>query len=55
MILKHYPSSPLITVNARKSFDLWREIFSKNMTANVHLLIAHGDLYLRWVWVKLSV
>ena len=35
--------------NERGSFDLWREIFSKNMTANVHLLIAHGDLYLRWV------
>ena len=34
--------------NCRVAFDLWTEVFEKNMTANVHLLIAHADLYLRW-------
>ena len=41
---------PVITINRRISFfDFRRQAFSKNMTANVHLLIAHGDLYLRRV------
>ena len=34
--------------DARRCFDLWTEVFTKTMPANVHLLIAHGHLYLRW-------
>ena len=41
--------------DARKCFDLWREVFSKPMTANVHLLIAHGHLYLRWAQEEIGV
>ena len=33
--------------NYRRAFDLWTEVFTKTMTANLHLLIAHGDLYQR--------
>ena len=33
----------------RRCFDLWRDVFAKTMTANVHLLCAHGHLYLRWI------
>ena len=30
------------------AFDCWTTVFTKNMTANVHLLIVHGELYLRY-------
>ena len=40
---------------AREAFDLWTTTFDKNMTANVHLLIAHGGLYLRWAQQEVGV
>ena len=37
--------------NAQKAFDAWVKCFGqyKTMTHNLHLLIAHGSLYLRSV------
>ena len=40
----------------RRAFHLWNQVFSKAMTANIHLLISHGDLYLRWnIFIKLNI
>ena len=40
----------------RRVFHLWNQVFSKAMTANIHLLISHGDLYLRWnIFIKLNI
>ena len=33
---------------AKEAFYLWRQVFTKTMSANTHMLIAHGSLYLRW-------
>ena len=33
---------------AKVAFYLWRQVFSKTMTANLHMLLVHGSLYLRW-------
>ena len=41
--------------NARRVFDLWTTTFSKQMTANVHLLVAHGVLYLKWAQDEVGV
>ena len=40
---------------ARRAFDLWTSTFKKNMTANVHLLISHGALYLKWAQNEIGV
>ena len=40
---------------ARRAFDLWTEVFEKPMTANVHLLVSHGTLYLRWAQEEIGV
>ena len=40
---------------ARRAFDLWTSTFEKQMTANVHLLIAHGALYLNWAQQEVGV
>ena len=45
-LLKAISSSDLQDIKlfeekARKSFDLWTQVFHKNMTANVHLLVSH--------------
>ena len=52
-VMLHFIFQMVITLNFRRSFDLWTENFDKTMTANVHLLIAHADLYLKYVWIKL--
>ena len=41
--------------NARRVFDLWTTTFDKQMTANVHLLVAHGGLYLKWAQNEVGV
>ena len=41
--------------SARRVFDLWTSTFCKQMTANVHLLIAHGVLYLKWAQDEVGV
>ena len=41
--------------DARRCFDLWTEVFTKTMPANVHLLIAHGHLYLRWAQDEIGI
>ena len=41
--------------NARRVFDLWTTTFDKQMTANVHLLVAHGVLYLKWAQDEVGV
>ena len=33
--------------NATKMFELWNETFTKPMTANVHMLVAHATDYIR--------
>ena len=41
--------------NARTTFDLWTATFTKQMTTNIHLLVAHGPLYLKWALEELQV
>ena len=45
----------LLQVEARRSFDLWTSVFTNCMTANIHLLIAHGHLYLEWAQQDVGV
>ena len=40
---------------AKEAFVLWRQVFDKPMSANLHLLIAHGSLYLRWAQEEVGV
>ena len=40
---------------AKVAFSLWRQVFSKVMSANVHTLLAHGSLYLRWAQEEIKV
>ena len=40
---------------AKEAFNLWRQVFPKVMTANCHLLIVHGSLYLRWAQEEIGV
>ena len=51
-LLKAINSSKMVDMkeykrNANKLFHLWVNTFRKPMTANVHLLIAHGADYIR--------
>ena len=41
--------------NAMIVFDLWTSVYKKNMTANVHMLIAHGADYMKWAQEDLGV
>ena len=40
---------------AQRAFDLWTTTYLKPMTANVHLLIAQGGLYLKWAQQEVGV
>ena len=40
---------------ARQAFYLWCQVFDKPMSANLHLLIAHSSLYLRWAQEDVGV
>jgi hypothetical protein len=40
---------------AKEAFTLWCQVFDKPMSANLHLLIAHGSLYLRWAQDEVGV
>ena len=46
---------------AKVAFSLWRQVFTKVMSANVHIciyaymLLAHGSLYLRWAQEEIKV
>ena len=40
---------------AKEAFNFWRQVFPKVMTANCHLLIVHGSLYLRWAQEEIGV
>ena len=59
-LLKSISSSEVQDINcyekeARRAFDLWTNVFKKPMTANVHLLISHGALYLKWAQNDIGV
>ena len=42
-------------VAAKRSFDLWTSVFTNCLTANIHLFIAHGHLYLEWAQQDVGV
>ena len=41
--------------NAKAAFYLWCQVFTKVMTANMHMLLAHGSLYMRWAQEEIKV
>ena len=41
--------------SCKVAFYLWRQAFTKVMTANVHMLLAHGSLYMRWAQEEIKV
>ena len=43
------------TVATDSSSSLYKATFDKQMTANVHLLVAHGVLYLKWAQDEVGV
>ena len=40
---------------AKEAFYLWRQVFTKTMTANTHMLIVHGSLYLHWAQEEVGI
>ena len=42
-------------VDAKAAFFLWCQTFPKGMTANLHCLLAHGSLYMRWAQEEIKV
>ena len=40
---------------AKEAFYLWRQVFEKPMSANLHMLIVHGPLYLHWAQEEVGV
>ena len=40
---------------AKVVFNLWRQVFTKAMSANLHMLLVHGSLYLRWAQEEVGV
>ena len=40
---------------AKVAFYMWRQVFTKTMSANLHMLLVHGSLYLRWAQEEVGV
>ena len=39
----------------REVFFLWCQVFEKPMSANLHMLIVHGSLYMHWAQEEVGV
>ena len=40
---------------AKEAFSMWCQVFAKPMSGNLHLLLAHGSLYMRWAQEEVGV
>ena len=40
---------------SKEAFFLWCQVFDKPMSANLHMLIVHGSLYLHWAQSEVGV
>ena len=40
---------------AKEAFSIWCQVFEKPMSGNLHLLLAHGSLYMRWAQEEVGV
>ena len=43
----HLQDIAMFKAKAQRLFNLWIQLFTQTMTANVHLLLSHGAEYLR--------